>query len=81
MTRRREGGGADRRAVTGGRPDNAALALGTKTGDRRRAWSTHHVAVVEQPVKSGGCDDRIGKHRAPFGDRYRRLAVADPNKA
>ena len=51
---------------------------------RRRvtvAANGQHVAVVEQSVESGGCDDRIGKHRAPFGDRYRRLAVADPNKA
>ena len=44
-----EGGGADRRAVTGGRLDEAALSLGAEpvavAADRQ------HVAVVQEPVE------------------------------
>ena len=62
-----EGGGADRRAVTGGRRlDEAALALGSKpvavAADRQ------HMAMVQEPVEDRGGDHGIGEHRAPFGN-------------
>ena len=47
-----EGGGADRRAVSGGRLDEAALSLGAEpvavAADRQ------YVAVVQEPVEDGG---------------------------
>ena len=61
-----QGGGADRRPVTGGRLDEAALALGAEPV--AVAADGQHVAVVQQPVEDGGRDHRIGEHRAPFGD-------------
>ena len=62
-----EGGGADRRAVTGGRRlDEAALALGSEpvavAADRQ------HVAVVQEPVEDRGGDHGISEHGAPFGN-------------
>ena len=59
-----EGGGADRRAVSGGRLDEAALSLGAEpvavAADRQ------HVAVVQEPVEDRGGDHRITEHcRAP----------------
>lgn len=58
-----EGGGADRRAVTGGRRlDEAAFALGAEpvavAADRQ------HMAVVQEPVEDRGRDHGIGEHCA-----------------
>ena len=61
-----EGGGADRKAVTGGRLDQSAPSLGAQpiavASDRQ------HVAVMQEPVEDGGGDDGVGEHRAPLGD-------------
>lgn len=78
-----KGGGADRRPVTGGRLDEAALALGAEpvavAADRQ------HVAVVQQPVEDGGRHDRIGEHGAPLGNAAVRtfgdVAVGWPLRA
>lgn len=60
-------GGADRRAVTGGRHlDEAAFALGAEpvavAADRQ------HVAVMQEPVEGRGGDHGIGEHCTPFGN-------------
>ncbi len=62
-----EGGGADRRAVTGGRRlDEATLPFGAEsvavTADGQ------HVAVVQEPVEDRGGNHGIGKHGTPFGN-------------
>ncbi|MDA9395500.1 hypothetical protein WN73_33800 [Bradyrhizobium sp. CCBAU 45394] len=43
-----EGGGADRRAVSGGRLDEAALALGAEPV--AVAADSQHVTVVQEPI-------------------------------
>lgn len=62
-----EGGGADRRAVTGGRRlDEAALPFGAEPVTV--AADSQHVAVVQEPVEDRGGDHRIGEHGAPFSN-------------
>jgi hypothetical protein len=48
----REGGGADRRPVTSGRLDEAALSLGAEPV--AIAADGQHIAVVQEPVRAGG---------------------------
>lgn len=61
-----EGGGANRRAVSGGRFDEAALSLGAEPV--AVAADGQHVAVVQEPVKDRSGDHRIGEQGAPFGN-------------
>lgn len=62
-----EGGGADRRAVTGGRClDEAALALGSEPV--APAADRQHVAVVHESIEDGGGDHGIGERGARFGN-------------
>ena len=49
---RAEGGGADRRPVTGGRLDETALSLGAEPV--AVAADGQHVAVVQEPVEDRG---------------------------
>jgi hypothetical protein len=64
-----EGGGADRRAVTGGRRlDEAALPLGAEPV--AVAADSQHVAVVQEPVEDRGGDHGIGELGAPFGNGF-----------
>src|SRR3984957_4802105 len=59
-----QGGGADRRPVTGGRLDEAALSLGAEPV--AVAPDGQDVTVVQEPVEDCGRDDRIGEYDAPF---------------
>lgn len=59
-------GGADRRPVTDGRPDEAAVSLGAEPV--AVAADGQHVAVVQEPVEDRGRDHRICEHGAPFGN-------------
>src|SRR5215475_6241597 len=61
-----EGGGADRRAVSGGRVDEAALSLGAEPV--AVAADGQHVAVVQEPVEDRSGDHQIGEYGAPFGN-------------
>jgi len=59
-----QGGGADRRAVSGGRLDEAALSLGAEPVAVAADVSTW---LWCRPVEDRGGDHRIRKHGAPFG--------------
>jgi len=75
-----EGGGADRRAVNGGRHlDEATLPFGAE--HLAVAAYRQHVAVMQDPVEDRGGDHGIGEHGATFGNAaVRRDPSSGPQK-
>ncbi len=58
--------GADRKPITDGRLDEAALSIRAEA--LAIAADGQHVAVVQEPVEDRGGDYRVGEHNAPFGN-------------